>query len=1702
MQNARRIWKRYRLRRIAGHASKLCFCRYVLTWWLVCLMLFGIPVQIAMANPNPGSDVVPGAGNVIGTPLDWTGSSGLDAVINTATGNNIITWNNFDIGSNASVTFTQSDGWVLNNVQAADLMATGINGGLNAQNCGLIVVNPLGVVFGPDALVSARSFVASTLDVSTFNDDTLEFIKGDGIGEIDVMDGAQIQADALVALIAQKVLNAGTISCPGGSVLMAAGDRVLVCQTGSKVIVEMTSATGDIAGVGNVINEGEITANDGTIVLAAGDIYSIPLHPQLQIAELGEDPVVDDQPIRVETGSGSVQQLGTITADGPDGEVILTAGDEVVLGGTSITSSVDGEVITYAYDFRDRLATTYFNEGAEVSVGTGMAGINGNHILFEGTIDVLADGLVQVDPVTLTIADVIPAEGPEIDTFYREWIEAYSGSGVHLDLAADDMITVEYMTEGGGLIEGGAGNIQLRNVYDTGGIYFEREDEDAIEPVGPRTAIQTIGGGDIYMLAGKQGITTGDLTVGVASGNVTGNPGQILLFTNNDGDIETGAMLVRSGNDEVISAISSGNLIINGDLKAEGQEVSDAADKTISTKICLVADGFVEINGDVILYAHGKNNTRTDLHIDAQGTITVEGKIDAESNTSGSPTNGDGTLFAETIVRVHSAAQDEGDQEAVDIADGVDARAKIKGANFTASSSGDAGANVDIDDGHTEDDAIYDPVTGELVDGKHILIEIENNYDFSNCEDCPRPPGLPPIPALFWLADDAFDTGWRSGNIAGFDPEELDVLVNDNGIKFDASIIVDSLTTDKGGTLELVQFTDPDTQQTFWGIKYTPPTDQDFVWDGVSDYATFTDSFEYQATKEVDGETVLSVNTATVEIVVKNILPVLTDGSQEIQMNTDADFDLVSVFELPSVPLENTVYIVDEDGTPGSSPGTYGALTYGLVEGQIPVADGSIATDSGLIPDTLSMSGDTITYSPLDGYVSPPSEPTTFGYKATDSSIVDEQEIPVEQTGDLAVTVINELPTGDSYFGVVQMDSGDSKVDLDVDGFGGATVASETYSGTEYLSGPLGTYGGSLEYDGEWTYTPDGDLPGYVGDSVDTWSTNPAEYDLDVNPDEQFTVKLWNGQRTYYADGHSEVLSTDYGTGTVSLDITNVLPSGDSYFGVVQMDSGDSKAVLDVYGFGGATVASETYSGTEYLSGPLGTYGGELEYDGANYTYTPDTDLPGYVGDDVDTWSTNPAEYDLDVNPDEQFTVKLWNGQRTYTFNKETGEMSSSIEAGDYGSGTISLDITNTLPSGDSYFGVVHMDSGDTKTTLDYDGFGGATVASGTYSGAEYLTGPGAYGGELEYDGANYAYTPDTDLPGYVGDGVDTWSTNPAEYDLDVNPDEQFTVELWNGQRTYTFNKETGEMSSSIEAGDYGSGTISLDITNTLPTASGDLGQTPQGTILVVPQIDTTSPVLVLDPEPDNLSIVPGTYTSPSGSTLEFDGTQWIYTPAPGHTGPETFVVQAWDGQNNYEFVQGDGWTAIATPEYGEGTVSVEVTELTLLPAAPLPDLQIPELEGCPVLLDAAAAELGIGTEGLQIAMGNALALNPNIQPCNACARLLNAATMLADANSANVAALAMVIDEFIPADLPPTEEQMASIAVAFAEHANDDTHYAAAGEWVDALVAYVEVLTDDLGWSTPDAVAQMEKYLGPMSEGDYAAVAAYAAMLLAGLGG
>jgi hypothetical protein len=141
------------------------------------------------------------------------------------------------------------------------------------------------------------------------------------------------------------------------------------------------------------------------------------------------------------------------------------------------------------------------------------------------------------------------------------------------------------------------------------------------------------------------------------------------------------------------------------------------------------------------------------------------------------------------------------------------------------------------------------------------------------------------------------------------------------------------------------------------------------------------------------------------------------------------------------------------------------------------------------------------------------------------------------------------------------------------------------------------------------------------------------------------------------------------------------------------------------------------------------------------------------------------------------------------------------------------------------------------------------------------------------------------------------------------------------------------------------------------------------------------------------------------------------------------------------------------------------------------------DVSGCPALLEWTVQEIGIDAALAQIWITNTLASSKDIQPCDACADLSEAAKVLQDADGSRIAALAQVINEFASSDAPPSEEQMASVADAIADNTDEDSQYALAGEYLDSLVAYVGTL-QDLGFSPEDAIGvATDKYIAPLAE-------------------
>ncbi len=1147
------------------------YLRKAVVYFLTYCMIVNTWLPAVLATPAGGVFTV-GTGTIV---------EGANTAVTVNQAQSIIQWGapgsgGIDTSAAESLAFSQAAGLsnsaVLNRIMSGN--PTQFDGALNASGMNIFIVNPAGIVFGAGSTVDVAQLVASSLDILDEN-----FLSGhyefSGWANGAVVNNGAITASQGAALLGQRVLNAGTITTgSGGYVVMAAGDRVLLGEPSSNVIVEMDSVTPSDPtnpdDLGNVTNTGTISAPAGTIALAAGDMFSTAL--------------------RVESGVGRVVQNGTIHADnatGDGGSVTLTAGDAVVLGtgslttangGTSNSGANGGEVIAYASELYKDNAVVDFQAGAQIEVKGGspsdsatvdagakfeggLAEISGDHLYFNGSVNATSQpyvapdpanpgstitvtpegGTLHIDPVNLTLADgAIPAGGAAIDTFYEKQLEAYSQAGVNTILEADYDITVENISDG--VIQGGTGDIALRTVYNTGGIEFL----PATIGGAINTIVRTVGGGNIYMLAGSGGIKTGQLQTYEDGGN----PGRIRIFTNNGGDIATGPLLVDGGNDVEVSVVASGNLAINGSVVTSTNKVPSKEDQVGTAYVCLVSEnGSVNILGAVGVEAHGKQETVARIHICADSTVTVHtgsDRLQATAKTSSAGT-------ADASIRIHAGSNAPGAISIIrDTGDPIRIQAYTSGSTFNQDFTGE----------------LVDPAYEQTSGGSHVFVQIADAW-LEACPDCPTPPDLPPPVEPPQHAPIAVDDNYAigKGDILLIILDADGVLTNDYDPDADTiiALLLGGGATTKGGTVVL---------QETGGFEYTAPVDKQFDTYGTDengDYALFIDTFEYN----LQDEGGLNSNSATVTITAKNYIPVAQGDSYDVLHNVNLDL------AQPGSPAGIIAGVVptlngdtDYDGdslTPYLTGGaTTGSTTLG---GTVTLnSDGSFA----YTPPANQVGTDSFTYYASDGYNNSGSVQVTIELTNT---------TPVAQADNYDVVHNSSLSPAVEQ-GVIQ---GVLPAYADSDPDPGDTLTAVLVDGGSTLLGGTVT----LNTDGSFTYTPPANQVG--ADSFTYYVTDGYANSEPV----QVTVNLTNtlpvAQPDSYTVGFDASLSPAVGQGL----IVGVVPAVN---GDYDSDPGDS---LTPFLPGGLTSGSTAQGGTVTLNA-----------DGS-FTYTP---AAGWAGADSFTY--------------------------------------------------------------------------------------------------------------------------------------------------------------------------------------------------------------------------------------------------------------------------------------------------------------------------------------------------------------------------------------------------------------------------------------------------------------------------------------------------
>jgi filamentous hemagglutinin family protein len=270
----------------------------------------------------------------------------------------IINYESFTIGKGEQVEFMQPSkkSTVLNRVIGGD--PSDILGKL-FSNGQLFLVNPNGIYFGPDAVVNAASFLASTLQIKDedFLAENYQFYQEEGKEYASVVNEAHLLAgkEGFIALLAPVIQNRGSIYAKAGKVALAAAEHVTLDFTGDGLI--RFSVEGELEKA-LIENYGKIEAIGGNVELKLGRardamrmvVNTDGIQPANQIEKSnGVIRLVCQSDIRAEKvhvegeGQSTLDISGVIDvsekAEGKRGGAVHILGEEILLSNGRVNAS-------------------------------------------------------------------------------------------------------------------------------------------------------------------------------------------------------------------------------------------------------------------------------------------------------------------------------------------------------------------------------------------------------------------------------------------------------------------------------------------------------------------------------------------------------------------------------------------------------------------------------------------------------------------------------------------------------------------------------------------------------------------------------------------------------------------------------------------------------------------------------------------------------------------------------------------------------------------------------------------------------------------------------------------------------------------------------------------------------------------------------------------------------------------------------------------------------------------------------------------------------------------------------------------------------------------------------------------------------------------------------------------------------------------
>lgn len=342
----------------------------------------------------------------------------------------ILHWDSFDIGKDNEVIFDQprKSAIALNRVLGEADLPSVINGHLIA-NGRVFLINQNGILFGPDARVNTRSFVASTLDIEdelfrdvgyenaifeSQNNDLPAFTSdGQPMGEIRLEDGSVIKTDknGRVLIFAPSITNDGTIEAPEGQIVLAASqDEVYIAPAGDD---------DDLRGLLVAVKTGGDVNNLGSAIAERGNVSMIGMAVnQNGMARATTSVALNGSVHLIAQDMNGSPTSNNFVGDQENGiQFVGSRGGEVNLGGGSVTEVVPADDATTAPDTQAQSLSTVkikgeritFESGSTTTVPGGKVSIEANPTPLDATVFTRPG-----DPANST-AEVLVEKGAVID---------------------------------------------------------------------------------------------------------------------------------------------------------------------------------------------------------------------------------------------------------------------------------------------------------------------------------------------------------------------------------------------------------------------------------------------------------------------------------------------------------------------------------------------------------------------------------------------------------------------------------------------------------------------------------------------------------------------------------------------------------------------------------------------------------------------------------------------------------------------------------------------------------------------------------------------------------------------------------------------------------------------------------------------------------------------------------------------------------------------------------------------------------------------------------------------------------------------------------------------------------------------------------------------------------------------------------------